>query len=96
MMVPKTNINTAIGDALKKAQIAWETARYKIKKYTRADMQLKIILLNALVGSVLLYSLHLCPLTQTQAKRIQTFLFKMHQIPHTRTLYYHNAETYHE
>ena len=39
-------------------------------------MKLKIILLHALVGSVLLYSLHLFPLTQTQIKRTQTFYSK--------------------
>ena len=73
MMEPDKKMNIAVSEGIRKAKIAWQITRNKINKYTDSDNKLKIILLDSLVGSVLLYSLHIIPLHHTLTEKLQTF-----------------------
>ena len=72
-MGPNAEINTAVGEAIRKAHIARTRIRYKIRKYARPERKLAIALRDALVGSVLLYSLRIIPLAQSQLKRTKSW-----------------------
>ena len=62
------------------------TARYKIKRYTHAENKLKTILLNALVRSVLLCSIHLFPTNANANRTHARLLFTAHKNPYATTL----------
>ena len=63
----------AISEGIRKAKSPWRATRNKIKKYTEAGCKLKLILLDPLVGSVLMYGLHITPLRRTQIVKLQSF-----------------------
>ena len=75
-MEPNKNLQKAVNENIRKAKCAWHASRNKIKKYMEADPQLKLILLQSLVQSVLLYSLSLLPLKAAQVDQLQIFYSK--------------------
>ena len=70
------SMDEAIKDRLKKAKNAWHAIKNKYITNKEINTKLRLQLFDSLIGSILLYSLHIIQLNKTSISKIQSFYSK--------------------
>ena len=70
------SMDEAIKDRLKKAKNAWYAIKNKYITNKEINTKLRLQLFDSLIGSILLYSLHIIQLNKTNINKIQSFYSK--------------------
>ena len=73
MTTAANNLTTATNDRLQKAKNTWAKLRKTFITDTSRPIKCRLIISHAIVGSILLYSLHLLMLNKTDYSTIQSF-----------------------
>ena len=79
-------MNEAVIAGIAKSKIEWGASRNKINAYADTGGKLKLILLNSPVGSVLLYGLHIIPISKPLITKNKIILLCMYKIDNTRAI----------
>ena len=72
-MSTKENITNTSDDRLKKAKAAWAFIKKSFITYLKINTKLRINYYNALITTILLYSIHIRPINETSIRKIQSF-----------------------
>ena len=92
IMSTSNNLNDAITDRLKKANVAWNLTRKHLLGITDININLRILLFESLVTSILTYSLHILPISKNYSRKLQQFHSKCTRLI---TQGYYNSEATH-
>jgi len=87
MNTNNNNTNEAIQDRLSKGNTAWRNIKNSYIPNKTLDTKLRLQLYDTLIGSILLYSLHVIPLNVSNLTKMQSFYSKCIRIAPEGTFY---------
>ena len=75
-MNTNNNLKEAVGDRVQKANYAWRNIRNSVITDKNVNKELRLMLFESLITSILLYSLHIIHMNKTNISKLQRFYSK--------------------
>ena len=70
------NLNEAVDDRIQKANDAWDNIRNSVITENNVNKKLRLMIFESLITSILLYSLHIIPMSKTNISKLRRFYSK--------------------